>query len=244
MTRSEPERLQKVLAQAGVASRRRCEDLMRQGRIEVDGEVVTRLGTRVDTESAVIRVDGERLPVAAAHAYLAVNKPAGVVSSMADERGRPDLRTLVADRPERLFHVGRLDTDTDGLLILTNDGALTHRMSHPSYEIPKTYLAQVDGVLQPATRRQLLAGVSVDDRRVQVRECTVVDHTSDRSMVRLVIHEGRNRVVRRLLSAVGHPVLRLSRTSIGPVTLGSLPSGTVRELTAAELGALLDQLDL
>lgn len=237
-------RLQKVLARAGVASRRRCEELMREGRVEVDGRVVTRLGTRIDTASAVVRVDGHRLPVAAAHVYLVANKPAGVVSSMADESGRPDLRTLVTDRPERLFHVGRLDTDTEGLLVLTNDGELAHRMSHPSYEIPKTYLAQVERVVQPSTRRRLLGGVPLDGHPVAVHECLVVDRTDDKSMVRLVIHEGRNRVVRRLLAEVGHPVLRLSRTMVGPITLGSLAVGSVRELTSDELGSLLDRLGL
>lgn len=239
-----PPRLQKVLAQSGVASRRACEQLIADGRVEVDGEVVTRLGTRVDPESAVIRVDGKRIPVAQAHVYLVANKPRGVVSSMADEQGRRDLRSLLDDRPERLFHVGRLDTDTDGLIVLTNDGEFAHRMAHPSFELPKTYLAQVEGVVQPKTRAALLAGVELDDGPVKPDAVTVKSTSGGRSLVEVVLHEGRNHIVRRLLAEVGHPVIRLSRLSIGPIRLGSQRSGSVRELTGDELGTLLDQLGL
>ena len=244
MTDSSGVRLQKVLASAGVASRRRCEQLMTEGRVTVDGEVVTQLGARVDVETAVIRVDGKRLPVAESHVYLAANKPRGVVSSMADEQGRLDLRSLVADRPERLFHVGRLDTDTEGLLVLTNDGQLAHRMAHPSYELPKTYVAEVEGVMTPRVRRQLLDGVVLEDGPVRADSVTVVARRGDRSIVEVVLHEGRNRIVRRTLAAVGHPVRRLSRTAFGTVLLGDLRVGAVRELTRDELGGLLDALDL
>jgi 23S rRNA pseudouridine2605 synthase len=237
-------RLQKVLAQAGVASRRACEQLIAEGRVEVDGVVVTQLGARVDPDTAVIRVDGRRIPVAAAKAYLVVNKPRGVVSSMADEEGRRDLRSLVGDRPERLFHVGRLDTDTEGLLVLTNDGEFAHRMAHPSFELTKTYVAQVDGVVRPATVRTVLAGVTLDDGPMKPDGFRVVDTTGGKSMVEVVLHEGRNHIVRRLLAQVGHPVLRLSRIAIGPITLGGLRSGAVRELSPDELGLLLDQLGL
>jgi 23S rRNA pseudouridine2605 synthase len=239
-----PPRLQKVLAQAGVASRRACESLIADGRVEVDGEVVTRLGARVDPETAVIRVDGKRVPVAHAHVYLVANKPRGVVSSMADERGRPDLRSLVRDRPERLFHVGRLDTDTDGLIVLTNDGEFAHRLAHPSFELTKTYVAQVDGKVASATRKQLLDGVTLDDGPVRPDAFRVMSTQGGRSLVEVVLHEGRNHIVRRLLASVGHPVLRLSRTAIGPIRLGSLASGSVRELTTDELGSLLDQVGL
>jgi 23S rRNA pseudouridine2605 synthase len=246
MTDAAPQhpRLQKVLAQAGVASRRACETLIADGRVEVDGVVVTQLGARVEPDTAVIRVDGRRIPVAPAKTYLVVNKPRGVVSTMADEEGRRDLRTLVGDRPERLFHVGRLDTDTEGLLVLTNDGEFAHRMAHPSFELTKTYLAQVEGVVRPATARQVLAGVTLDDGPVTPDAFRVVDSAAGKSMVEVVLHEGRNRIVRRLLSEVGHPVIRLSRTAIGPIALGDLRSGTVRELTPEELGSLLDQLGL
>lgn len=246
MTVSQPEgmRLQKVLAQSGVASRRKCETLMADGRVEVNGEVITQLGARVDPESAVIRVDGARIPVAQGHVYLVAHKPRGVVSTMADEEGRPDLRSLLADRAERLFHVGRLDTDTDGLIVLTNDGEFAHRLAHPSYELQKTYVAQVEGAVKPRVRRDVLAGVQLEDGSVRVDGFRVVRTQGGRSMVELTIHEGRNHIVRRLLASVGHPVLRLSRTSIGPVRLGSLRSGDVRELTSAELGTLLDAVGM
>jgi len=237
-------RLQKLLAQAGVASRRRCEELMLAGLVEVDGEVVTRLGTKVDPRTAVIRVEGRRLPPVSDHVYLVLNKPRGVVSTMTDPQGRRTLSDLVADRPERLFHVGRLDTDTDGLLLLTNDGDFAQRVAHPSYQLEKTYVAEVGGVVDRATLRRLREGVRLEDGPVEVHAVRVVSATADRSIVELTIHEGRNRIVRRLLDAVGHPVRRLTRTAIGPVTLRGLPSGRLRELTSDELGALLDAADL
>ena len=237
-------RLQKLLAQSGVASRRRCEELMLAGLVEVDGEVVTRLGTKVDPRTAVIRVEGRRLPPVTDHVYLVVNKPRGVVSTMSDPEGRRTLSDLLGDRPERLFHVGRLDTDTDGLLLLTNDGDFAQQVAHPSYELEKTYVAEVDGVVDRATVRRLRSGVALDDGPVEVHAARVVSATADRSIVELTIHEGRNRVVRRLLDAVGHPVRRLTRTAIGPVRLSGLRSGTVRELTPAELGSLLDAVRL
>ncbi len=237
-------RLQKVLAQAGVASRRACEVLMSGGRVEVDGAVVTQLGARVDPERAVIRVDGVRIPVARAHVYLVLNKPSGVVSSMADERGRPDLSGFVTGRAERLFHVGRLDTDTDGLIVLTNHGEFAHRLAHPSYELQKTYVAQVDGTVKPGLRSSLLAGVELEDGPVKVDAFKVMGVHAGRSVVELVIHEGRNRIVRRLLASLGHPVLLLSRTAIGPIQLGGLRSGQLRELDPDELGALLDAVGL
>lgn len=237
-------RLQKLLAQAGVGSRRKCEELMLDGLVEVDGEVVTRLGTKVDPTSAVIRVDGRRLPPISQHVYLALNKPRGVVSTMSDPEGRRTLGDLVADRPERLFHVGRLDTDTSGLILLTNDGDFAQRLAHPSYEVDKTYVAEVDGNVSRATLARLREGVVLDDGPVQVSAVSVrhVEGKGDRtrSIVELVIHEGRNRIVRRLLDHVGHPVRRLTRTQIGPVRLQGMTSGELRELTRTELGDLLD----
>jgi len=237
-------RLQKLLAQSGVASRRRCEELMLAGLVEVDGEVVTRLGTKVDPHTAVIRVEGRRLPPVSAHVYLALNKPRGVVSTMSDPEGRRTLADLVADRPERLFHVGRLDTDTDGLIILTNDGDFAQRLAHPSYELSKTYVAEVRGTVARATVRQVLDGVTLDDGPVRPDAFRVMSSQGERSLVELVIHEGRNRIVRRLLDHVGHPVRRLTRTAIGPVRLTGLRSGQLRELTADELGRLLDSAEL
>jgi 23S rRNA pseudouridine2605 synthase len=237
-------RLQKLLAQSGVASRRKCEELMLAGLVEVDGEVVTRLGTKVDPRTAVIRVDGKRLPPVSAHVYLVLNKPTGVVSTMSDPEGRRTLSDFVADRPERLFHVGRLDTDTDGLILLTNDGDFAQRVAHPSYELDKTYVAEVDGAVSRATVQRLLAGVTLDDGPVEVSSARVVSSHGDRSIVELVIHEGRNRIVRRLLDEVGHPVRRLTRTAIGPVQLRGLKQGALRELTLDELGVLLDAAHL
>ena len=218
-------RLQKLLAQSGVASRRKCEELMLAGLVEVDGEVVTRLGTKVDPTTAVIRVDGKRLPPVSPHVYLVLNKPRGVVSTMSDPEGRRTLSDFVGDRPERLFHVGRLDTDTEGLILLTNDGDFAQRVAHPSYELDKTYVAEVDGVVTKATVKRLLAGVTLEDGPVEVSAAKVVSTSADRSIVELVIHEGRNRIVRRLLDEVGHPVRRLTRTAIGPVLLRGLKRG-------------------
>jgi 23S rRNA pseudouridine2605 synthase len=237
-------RLQKLLAQSGIASRRKCEERMLAGEVEGDGEVVTRLGTKVDPTTAVIRVSGKRLPPVSSHVYLVLNKPRGVVSTMSDPEGRPTLTDYVADRPERLFHVGRLDTDTEGLILLTNDGDFAQRLAHPSYEVEKTYVAEVAGRVDKAVVRTLLAGVTLDDGPVEVRRARVVSSTADRGIVELVIHEGRNRIVRRLLDHVGHPVKRLTRTAIGPVRIGTLKAGSIRELTGDEVGSLLDSADL
>ena len=238
-------RLQKLLAQSGVASRRKCEELMLDGFVEVDGEVVTRLGTKVDPHTAVVRVKGKRLPPISPHVYLVLNKPRGVVSTMSDPEGRRDLGELVTDRPERLFHVGRLDTDTSGLLILTNDGDFAQRLAHPSYEVDKTYVAEVDGRVGKTTVEQLLAGVELDDGPVTVTAAHVVGQgVQDRSIIELVIHEGRNRIVRRLLDHLGHPVRKLTRIAIGPIQLTGMKPGEIRDLTNDELGALLDAAKL
>ncbi|MCD4536504.1 rRNA pseudouridine synthase [Nocardioides sp. cx-169] len=237
-------RLQKLLAQSGVASRRKCEELMLDGEVEVDGEVVTRLGTKVDPRTAVIRVSGKRLPPVSDLVYLVLNKPTGVVSTMSDPEGRRTISDLVEHRSERLFHVGRLDTDTSGLLLLTNDGDFAQRMAHPSYEVDKTYVAEVGGEVSKATVARLLAGVTLEDGPVTVSSARVVAAAPDKSIVELVIHEGRNRIVRRLLDEVGHPVRKLTRTAIGPVALGTLKPGHLRELTLDELGELLDGAQL
>jgi len=233
-------RLQKLLAESGVASRRRSEELIRAGRVEVDGEVVTRLGTRVDPAAAVIRVDGARVPPRSERVYLVLNKPVGVVATMRDPEGRRCLADLLGERTDRLFHVGRLDTDTGGLLLLTNDGDFAQRVAHPSFAVSKTYVAEVSGVVSARVGRMLLAGVELDDGPVVADGFRVLTTTADKSIVELVLHEGRNRIVRRLLAHVGHPVQRLTRTAIGPVGLGRLPAGAVRELSREELGELLD----
>lgn len=237
-------RLQKLLAQAGVGSRRACEDLIAGGRVAVDGQVVTRLGTKVDPATAVIRVDGARVAPASAHVYLALNKPVGVVSAMREPSGRLCLSDLLGDRPERLFHVGRLDVDTEGLLLLTNDGEFAHRVAHPSFVVAKTYVAEVTGRVRSQLAARLHAGVQLEDGPVSVDRFAILASGGTRSLLELEMHEGRNRIVRRLLAAVGHPVQRLCRTAVGPVRLAGLPSGDIRDLTAAELGALLDAAGL
>jgi 23S rRNA pseudouridine2605 synthase len=234
------QRLQKVLAAAGLASRRACEVLISEGRVEVNGEVVTEQGRRVNPDTDVIRVDGARIPPPRRHSYLVLNKPRGVVSTMDDPEGRRTLADLVPERRGRLFHVGRLDTDTEGLLILTNDGEFAHRLAHPSYAVPKTYLAEVAGVVTGEVLRRLRQGVTLDDGPVRPDAVKVVSTAGDRTLIKITLHEGRNHVVRRTMEAVGHPVRRLSRTGIGPVRLGTLRSGEVRELTRDELGGLLD----
>jgi 23S rRNA pseudouridine2605 synthase len=237
-------RIQKLLALAGVASRRRSEELMLDGLVEINGEVVTRLGTKVDPARDVIRVDGKRLPPISEKVYFAFNKPAGVTSTMSDPHAARTLEDFVADRPERLFNVGRLDVETVGLLFLTNDGDFAQRVAHPSFEIMKTYVAEVEGQVFPRIVKQLLAGVTLEDGPVEVNAAKVIQATAAKSIVELTIHDGRNRIVRRLLAEVGHPVTRLTRTQIGPVKLGTLKAGKMRELTPDELGELLDSAQL
>jgi 23S rRNA pseudouridine2605 synthase len=236
------ERLHKVLARAGVASRRHCEELMATGRVEVDGEIVTQMGARVDPVAQVIRVDGRRLPPPSVNAYLMLNKPRGVVSSMADENGRPDLAGIVKGRSERLFHVGRLDTDTSGLLVLTNDGDLAHKLAHPSFEFTKTYVALVDGQVKPSVGASLRKGIELEDGPAAVDRFVVKSAHGNRSLVELDIHMGRNRIVRRMLAAVGHPVVELTRTAFGPLRIGDLKAGKLRDLSRDELGALFDSV--
>lgn len=236
-------RLQKFLAQSGVASRRRCEDFMSAGRVEVNGEIITQMGARVDPLNDLVRVDGKRLPPPSDHAYLVLNKPRGIVSSMADEHGRPDLSGIVVNREERLFHVGRLDTDTSGLLVLTNDGGFAQRLAHPSFEITKTYVALVDGTVKDSIGPFLKKGVMLDDGLAQVDRFIVKDVSRGSSLVELDIHMGRNRIVRRMLAEVGHPVRELTRTGFGPIHLAGLRSGVMRELSRGELGELFDSVE-
>jgi 23S rRNA pseudouridine2605 synthase len=233
-------RLQKVLAAAGIASRRASEILIDEGRVEVNGKVVTEQGRRVNPETDHIRVDGARIPPPRRHQYLVLNKPRGVVSTMDDPEGRPTLTDYLPRTKERLFHVGRLDTDTEGLIVLTNDGEFANRLSHPRYEVPKTYHVQAAGAMDNKTIRRLEKGVTLEDGKVQPDNVKLVSRAQDRTLLAVTLHEGRNRVVRRMFDAVGHPVDRLSRTMIGPIRLGNLPVGETRELTRDELGALLD----
>jgi 23S rRNA pseudouridine2605 synthase len=237
-------RLQKVLAGAGLGSRRTCEQLIAAGRVSVDGVVVETMGLRVDPLTAVIHVDGARINVRADLVYLALNKPQGVLSAMSDSRGRPTVGDLVADRPERLFHVGRLDADSEGLLLLSNDGELAHRLMHPSFGVSKTYLATVPAPVRRDLGRQLMTGVELDDGPVRADRFRVVQTQGDRAIVEVTLHEGRNHIVRRMLATVGYPVERLVRTAIGPVVLGGLRAGAMRELSRAELAELHRLVDI
>jgi len=231
-------RLQKVLAEAGVGSRRHCEELIGAGRVEVDGETVRRFGARVDPERQVIRVDGKRIPAKPGLVYLAFNKPAGVLTAMSDPRGRTTISDFLGDRSERLFHIGRLDYETEGLMLLTNDGELAHRLAHPSFEVAKTYLAEVTGPVPKDLGRRLAAGVELDDGVAIADRFRVVDRSGNRTLVEITLHEGRKHIVRRMLAATGHPVSRLVRTDVGPIRLGNQRPGTTRDLTTREIGEL------
>ncbi len=233
-----------MLAQAGLGSRRACEQLIEEGRVEVNGEPVRVQGKRVDPERDTVRVDGSLLPTIPGLVHLAVNKPRGMLSTMSDPQGRLSLADLLQGRRERLFHVGRLDADTEGLLLVTNDGQLAHRLAHPSYEVAKTYLAEVPGPVPRDLGRRLRAGVDLDDGPAQVDSFRVVGHAGARVMVEVVLHEGRKHVVRRLLATVGHPVDRLVRTHVGPVALGSMRPRKVRDLTLEEVRRLYDAVGL
>ena len=237
-------RLQKVLASAGLGSRRACEALIEQGRVEVDGKQVREQGMRVDPRTAVVRVDGERVPTAPDTAVYAFNKPLNVISTMSDDEGRPCVGDWVAGRTERLFHVGRLDADTEGLLILTNDGELANRLGHPSFEVDKTYVATVRGQVPPPVLRELRSGVELEDGLARCDSVRILQKQPDRTLIELVIHEGRNRIVRRMLSAVGYPVTGLVRTRVGPIHLGQQRPGVVRAITGPELRSLYTAVGL
>jgi 23S rRNA pseudouridine2605 synthase len=231
-------RLQKVLAAAGVGSRRHCEELIGAGRVEVAGQVVRRFGARVDPESQIIRVDGKRIPARQDIVYLVFNKPRGVLTAMSDDRGRKTIVDFLGDRAERLFHVGRLDYDTEGLMLLTNDGELAHRLAHPSYEVAKTYWAEIPGPVPRDLGRRLQGGVELEDGTAVADKFRVLEQVGDRAMVEITLHEGRKHIVRRMLDEAGHPVSRLLRTTVGPIKLGSLRPGATRDLTTKEVGEL------
>ena len=229
---SEPERIQKILAAAGVASRRAVEEMVAEGRITVNGQPA-RLGQRVDPEIDKVEVDGVPVGLRADLVYYLLNKPPGVVTTASDPQGRPTVVGMVPTEP-RVFPVGRLDTDSEGLLLLTNDGGLTHRLTHPSFGVPKEYLAHVEGRPSRGALRKLRDGVELEDGVAQA----VAASLPEPSVIRIVVHEGRNRLVRRMCEAVGHPVIRLVRTRIGPLADRSLPPGEWRELSRSEVREL------
>ncbi|HEX5202784.1 MAG TPA: pseudouridine synthase, partial [Actinoplanes sp.] len=231
------ERLQKVLAAAGVGSRRACEDLIFRRRVTVNGKVA-KLGDKVDPATAEILVDGQRVITDTKLVYIAMNKPRGVVTSLDDEKGRTELADFLGQFDQRLFHVGRLDADSEGLLLITNDGELTNKLTHPSYGISKTYLAEVMGPLPRTVGRRLLAGVELEDGPARADAFKLVDALGKTAQVEIVLHEGRKHIVRRMMEAVGHPVTRLIRTAVGPIRLGDLRPGGFRHLSNAEIAAL------
>lgn len=235
---SGPIRLQKALANAGVASRRACEELIVQGQVKVNGKLVKELGTRVDTSVDKVTVRGVPVQFDTTRIYLALNKPVGTISSMADEEGRPDLNEFVVDY-DRVFNIGRLDVETSGLLLLTNDGDLAHRLAHPSFGIEKTYLAKVNGLMGNPEIDQLLAGFELEDGFIQADRARIVDHTKTQTLVEIVLHSGKNRIVRRMFEHIGFPVHELVRKQFGPIYLGGLKPGHTRQLNKLEMGALL-----
>lgn len=247
------QRLQKVLAHAGVASRRACEQLIADGRVSVDGITVTEAGVRVDPLTQEIRLDGSRILTNPELITLMLHKPAGVVTTMEDPEGRPTVaqygRDYLAEHPElpdslRLVHVGRLDTETEGLLLLSNDGELSHRLMHPSFEIAKTYVAIVEGQVEPWVPRKLRRGIELEDGEAKADRVTVKDSGPRGSIVEITLHSGKNRIVRRMLDAVGHPVTRLARTRLGPLRLGNLRPGQTRPLSGEEIAALQQEVGL
>ena len=247
------QRLQKVLAHAGVASRRACEQLIADGRVSVDGITVTEPGVRVDPLAQEIRLDGSRILTNPELITLMLHKPAGVVTTMEDPEGRPTVaqygRDYLAEHPElpdslRLVHVGRLDTETEGLLLLSNDGELSHRLMHPSFEIAKTYVAIVEGQVEPWVPRKLRRGIELEDGEAKADRVTVKDSGPRGSIVEITLHSGKNRIVRRMLDAVGHPVTRLARTRLGPLRLGNLHPGQTRLLSGEEIAALQQEVGL
>ncbi|MDX3850626.1 pseudouridine synthase [Streptomyces sp. AK02-01A] len=239
----EGERLQKVLARAGMGSRRACEELIEQARVEVNGEVVLEQGMRVDPDKDEIKVDG--LTVATqSYLFFALNKPAGVVSTMEDPDGRQSLGDYVTNRETRLFHVGRLDTETEGIILLTNHGELAHRLTHPKYGVKKIYLAAIQGPLPRDLGKRLKDGIQLEDGYAKADHFRVVENTGKNYLVEVTLHEGRKHIVRRMLAEAGFPVDRLVRTSFGPIPLGDQKSGWLRRLTNTEVGMLMREVGL
>jgi pseudouridine synthase len=235
----EGERLQKVMAAAGVASRRVCEDLIAAGRVAVNGVRVEEPGRRV-LPTDLVSVDGKAIQLDTTKLYIMLNKPTGIVSSLNDDRGRPDLRRYTSMFDERLFNVGRLDAETSGLLLLTNDGELAHILAHPKFGVLKTYIAKVEGVVNQHTINKLVGGIELEDGLIEADKARIIGTPSnDETVVEVTLHSGRNRIVRRMLEEVGHPVIDLVRRQFGPLHLGSLAPDAMRDLTKAEVGELL-----
>jgi len=233
------ERLQKLLARAGIASRRESEKLIADGRVSVNGKIVTAPGTKADPETDTIALDGEVLSFDEPKRYLLLNKPANVVSTRHDQQGRATVMELVPQPLRRyVYPVGRLDMDAEGLLLLTNDGELAHALTHPSFEIPKTYLATVRGQVNAEKLQALLDGLELEDGFAAADAAEIVELPGDSTLLRLTLHEGRKREIKRLCEAIGHRVIALKRVSLGPLELGGLQPGEYRELAAEEVARL------
>lgn len=236
MTEPGPERLQKVLARAGIASRRNVEEMIRRGRIKINGRKAE-LGDKVDPSKDKVEVDGSTVPLQEDLVYYLLNKPAGIVSTADDPEGRPTVVEMI-ETDTRIWPVGRLDIETEGAILLTNDGELTLHLTHPRFGVPKTYVAEVQGSVAPRSARLLARGIELDDGPTAPAEVKVLERASGGSVVELVLKEGRNRQARRMLEAVDHPVRRLVRTAIGPLKLGRLKPGTYRKLGPDEVRRL------
>ena len=238
-------RLNKIIADAGIASRRAADQLILEGRVSVDGEVITELGNKFDPEICDIKVDGESLSISKSKTYLAFHKPAGVISTMSDPEGRSNLGDFFKDRKDRLYHVGRLDKDSEGLILLTNDGELAHRATHPSYGLEKRYLVEIEGEFNKQLPDQLLQGVRLEDglaRAVKVIHARAVSR--NHHWVEITIHEGRYHIIRRLIESLGLKVLRLIRLDFGPISLGDMKPGRHRVLNSQEMTNLFNLLKL
>jgi 23S rRNA pseudouridine2605 synthase len=236
------ERLQKFLARAGVASRRVAEEMIRAGRVAVNGQAVTAMGVKIDPVRDVVRVDGRRIRAGAETRTVMLHKPYGYVCTTKDPQGRRVVTELLGEQSDRLYPVGRLDYDTTGLLLLTNDGELAYRLTHPSFMVPRTYRVTVAGELSKETRRRLSAGVEVEGRAVYP-EMDVLKREADKTVVEVTVHEGRYHLIKKLMAQVGHPVLKLKRVAFGPLRLEGLARGTWRDLTRRELAALKAEVE-
>jgi 23S rRNA pseudouridine2605 synthase len=237
------ERLQKFLSRAGVASRRAAEEMIQAGRVAINGEVVTAMGVKVDPNRDRVEVDGRAVRAVTATRTVMLHKPYGYVCTTRDPQGRRVVTELLGRMPERLYPVGRLDYDATGLLLLTNDGELAYRLTHPSYQVPRTYRVTLAGEVSKETVRQLSAGVELEGRGVYP-EVSVIKREADKTVLEITVHEGRYHLIKRLMDQVGHPVLKLKRIALGPLRLEGLPRGTYREVTGRELAALKAGVDL
>ncbi|MFT8356047.1 pseudouridine synthase [Bifidobacterium aquikefiri] len=238
-------RLQKVLAQAGFGSRRKCEQIITEGRVEVDGELVTELGSRVDPNHQQIRVDGSRIHLNDRHITLILNKPKKVLSTMDDPKGRFTLRDIIGDKYERVFHMGRLDYDSEGLILMTDDGELAQHVMHPKYQVKKTYIATIEGKIGGNICRRLVTqGVRLKDGVISFDHCAIIDQNREHTIIKVILHSGKNRIVRRVFAAIGFPVKRLVRVQIGPIKLGDVKPGSFRVMSQVELKSLEKAVEL